>query len=411
MNAVTIINIVLGALLALCYSYQFIYIIISYFPKKAAPDTCEYSSFAVLVCARNESLVIERLLESLSVQNYPSEKYRVFVVADNCTDDTFDKAKAWGAHAYRRFNKEQVGKGYAMNYLIESIKRDYGKDAFDAFVVFDADNVVEPDYLGEINKTIRCGYDVVTSYRASLNYGDNWLSAGHGMCFLRDMVLLNRARHALGAASFVSGTGYAFTSSLCESFGGGWPFHTLTEDCEFTMYNAVAGTKMGYCDSAVFYDEQPTDLRQSFNQRLRWCRGGIQVFVRYIGKILGGAFSKRIISFFDMAMCMAPAYILSVIATLVNTVGTAVSLALGEDPASVFSGLAIAIILLYLALLCFSVSLTVTEWKRIKASAFKKILYTFTFPVFMFTFLPIAIVALVKRRVVWHEAKRKKYKK
>lgn len=410
MNAVTVVNIVLGALLALCYLYQFVYIFISYFSRRQCLLADRQANIAVLVCARNESLVIERLLDSLNAQDYPRDKYRVFVVADNCTDDTYGKAVASGAQAYQRFNETEVGKGYALDFLIKKIKNEYG-NVFDAFLVFDADNLISENYLTEINKTLNQGYDVVTSYRASLNYGDNWISAGHGMCFLRDMVLLNRARHVIGTTSFVSGTGYLFTSSLCDSFGGGWPFHTLTEDCEFTMYNAVSGTKMGYCDSAVFYDEQPTSIKTSYNQRLRWCRGGIQVFVKYIGRIVRSAFSCNLLSSFDMAMCMAPAYILSVIATLVNTVGTAISLALGEEPFMVFVSLAIAVAGVYLALLSFSVPLTISEWSRIRASAFKKLLYNFTFPIFMFTFLPIACMALIKRRVVWQETKRKLYKK
>jgi len=305
MSALTILNICLIALLALCYAYQFVYIIISYTVKKTAPETDERKKLAVLICARNEEMVISRLLESLANQDYPKDKYTVFVAADNCTDKTAEVAEAGGATVYVRHNREKVGKGYALDFLIRSVKEQYGDGAYDAFVIFDADNIAKTDYLTEINKTLALGYDCVTSYRAPLNYADNWITAGQGMCFLRDMVLLNRARMAIGSASFVSGTGYAFTNRLTESFGGGWPFTTLTEDCEFTVYNATEGTRMGYSDTAVFYDEQPTKFRQSWNQRLRWCRGGIQVFVKYIRRLLSGIFRGKLLSCLDMTMCMA----------------------------------------------------------------------------------------------------------
>lgn len=408
MNALTIINILLCALLALCYAYQFVYIIISYTTKRRAPDTEKRSRLAVLVCARNEEAVISRLLSSLAEQDYPKDKYAVFVAADNCTDTTARVAREGGATVYERHDTEKVGKGFALDFLIKSIKRELGESAFDAFVVFDADNVAAKNYLTEINKTLALGYDCVTSYRAPLNYADNWITAGQGMCFLRDMVLLNRARMVVGGASFVSGTGYAFTNRLTESFGGGWPFTTLTEDCEFTVYNAVSGTKMGYSDTARFYDEQPTKFRQSWNQRIRWCRGGIQVFVKYIRRLLREIFRGKLLSCLDMAMCMAPAYLISVGVTLVNTVGTVIALALGTSPVEIAISLAVTLAGVYLAFLAFSVPLTVSEWKMLGTSSTKKLLYMFTFPFFMLTFLPITCVALVKRRVVWHQTERKR---
>ncbi len=407
MNALTVINICLCALLALCYAYQFVYIIISYAVKRRAPDTDKRSRLAVLVCARNEESVISRLLSSLAEQDYPKDMYAVFVAADNCTDATARVARECGATVYERQDTERVGKGYALDFLIRSVKSEHGTDAFDAFVIFDADNVAERNYLTEINKTLALGYDCVTSYRAPLNYADNWITAGQGMCFLRDMVLLNRARMAVGGASFVSGTGYAFTNRLVESFGGGWPFTTLTEDCEFTVYNAVSGTKMGYSDTARFYDEQPTKFRQSWNQRLRWCRGGIQVFVKYIRRLLKEIMKGRLLSCLDMAMCMAPAYLISVGVTLVNTVGTVIALALGANPVEIAVGLGVTLLGVYLAFLAFSVPLTVSEWRMLGDSTARKLIYMLTFPFFMLTFLPITCTALVKRRVVWHQTERK----
>ncbi len=407
MNALTIINFCLCAILALCYAYQFVYIIISYAGRKKVPDTDKRKKLAVLICARNEEKVIGRLLSSLSSQDYPRECYSVFVAADNCTDKTASVAREGGAVVYERENRERVGKGYALDFLINSITRDFGDDAFDAFIIFDADNIAKKNYLTEMNKTLEAGYDCVTSYRAPLNYADNWITAGQGMCFLRDMVLLNRARMTVGGASFVSGTGYAFTRELLQSFGGGWPFTTLTEDCEFTVYNAVSGTKMGYSDTAVFYDEQPTKFRQSWNQRLRWCKGGIQVFVKYIGRLIREIFRGKLLSCLDMTMCMAPAYLISVGVTLVNTVGTVIALALGANPIEIVISIGVTLVGVYLAFLAFSVPLTISEWEYLGNSGAKKILYMLTFPFFMLTFLPITCTALVKRRVTWHITERK----
>ena len=407
MNAFTIVNITLCSVFALCYVYQFVYMFISYFSKKTAPDTDTRHNIAVLICARNEEVVISRLLDSLNAQDYPHGNFRVFVAADNCTDKTADVARAHGATVFERFDKEKVGKGYALGYLIENIRKSEGESAFDAYLVFDADNVVYPNFLTEINKTLALGYDVVTSYRAPLNYADNWLTAGHGLCFLRDMVLLNRARMSIGSSSFISGTGYAFTNRLIDSFGGVWPFTTLTEDCEFTVYSTVNGIKMGYSDSARFLDEQPIKFRQSWNQRLRWCKGGIQVFLKYIKKLVSGLFSRKFLACLDITMCMAPAYIISVGITVFNTVGTVIALALGIDPVTTLITICLALGGVYLAFLVFGISLTVTEWRQLGGSAPKKILYMFTFPIFMLSFLPITCAALFKRKIVWQPTERK----
>ena len=406
MNVLTIINIVLTSLLVICYAYQFIYIPISLKGRKRPPETSSFLSFAVIICARNEQSVIGRVIDSLQAQDYPKDKYRVFVAADNCTDETRSVAEAHGAVVYERFDSERVGKGYAMDYLIRRIRDEYPGE-YGAYLVLDADNSVMENYLTQMNKTFALGYDCVTSYRGSANYADNWISAGQGMCFLRDMVLLNRARHVLGSSSFVSGTGYAFTDRLCDGFGGGWPFTTLTEDCEFTMYCTTEGVKMGFCDSARFLDEQPTGFLESWRQRLRWCRGGIQVFVKYIRKILEGLLHGRFFASFDMAMCMAPAYLISVSVALVNTVGSAVAIALGEDPVEIFVTLGLGLLAVYIAFLGFSIPLTVTEWRELGGSAFKKILYMLTFPAFMLTFVPITCVALFKRSGTWQHTKRK----
>ncbi len=398
----SIINSCVGILFAVCYFYQLIFLIIAYVKRQKRFEAKKINKIAVLIAARNEEQVISKLIDCLKRQDYPKESLGIFVVADNCTDSTAEVSRQSGATAvYERFNKEFVGKGYAIDFLIKKIAEDYGKDAYDAYLIFDADNLVEENFVTEINKTLSQGYDCVSSYRNSKNYGDNWLSAGQGMCFMRDLILLNRARMTVGGCCFVAGTGFVFTRKLCESFGGGWPFHTLTEDGEFTTYNAIEGNKMGYCETARFYDEQPTSLSQSWNQRLRWCKGYLQIIRGYYGKLIKGIFSKKFISCFDMTMCMAPAYILSILAVFANITGAIIDIALGTNPLSVLISLAIAVGGAYALLLLFSLCLTISEWKRLRAPAFKKILYMFTFPLFMFTFIPICFVALFKKTVKW----------
>lgn len=399
MAALKIINLCLGAIFFLCYTYQIVYLFIAYIGGIKRHENASPKKYAVLIAARNESGVIKNLLDSLNAQDYPRDCYKVFLVADNCTDNTAEIARASGAIVYERFNQVERGKGYALDYLIKKIECDYADDMPDAYIVFDADNVAEKNYITEINKTYSAGYEVVTTYRNASNYGAGWRAAGQGMYFIRDARVLNLARMRIHGSTFVAGTGFLFSRKLCEEYGG-WPFHTLTEDGEFTMHNAVRGVKGGYCHDAVFYDEQAVDCRTSWYQQLRWCKGGLQIFRKYLGQLARGLFSKKCLSCFDMMMCLTPAYFLSLTAVVINAVAAVVLLATGESALDILLVEAKMIAGAYLSLFMFSSVITISDWKRIKAPALKKIFYIFTFPVFIFSFIPPAFVALFKK-VEW----------
>ncbi len=395
MKALLIINLCLGAIFLLCYFYQIIYLFIAYIRGvKKYPDAPP-SKIAILIAARNESAVINNLISSMMEQDYPRESYDVFLVADNCTDNTASVAREAGAIVYERFNKEEVGKGYALNYLIKNIEADFGADFYDAYIIFDADNTAEKNYLSEMNKAFSAGYDVVTSYRNASNYDANWRSAGQGMYFLRDARVLNLARTRLGANNFVTGTGFLFSSALCRKYGG-WPFHTLTEDGEFTMHNAVNNVKSAYCHDAVFYDEQAVDIKTSWNQQRRWCRGGLQIFRLYLPRLAKGMVKGNFISCFDMASCLASAYLISTLAVVINVIASIILLALSTPILEILAIVVPGVLLAYFSLLLFSAAITISDWDRIKGKKSKKIFYIFTFPIFIFSFIPAAIVTIFK---------------
>lgn len=401
-----IVNICLGAVFTVCYFYQFIYLFIAYLGKKKVLPDAPPKKIAILIAARNESRVIHNLIDSLNAQDYPKDFYKIFLVADNCTDNTAEIARAHGAHVYERQNQVEKGKGYALNYLIKCIERDFGDDFCDAYVVFDADNTAEPNYLTEMNKVFSQGYEVVSSYRNPSNYCAGWRAAGQGMYFLRDARVLNMARMRIRSNTFIAGTGFLFSREICKKYGG-WPFHTLTEDGEFTMHNAVNGAKTGYCNDAVFYDEQATDIKTSWNQQLRWCKGGLQIYSKYGAKLFRGLFSKKFIGCLDMMMCLGCAYLLSMLAVVLNVIGYTAMLIM--NPASIIDVLIQLGMMVggaYFMLLIFSIAITISDWKRIRGPGFKKIFYVFTFPLFIFSFIPAAFVAIFKK-VEWKQIQHK----
>ncbi len=392
----------IGVIFSICYAYQFVYLAVALLGKKkraeAAPALKDY---AVLICARNEETVIGDLCESLKQQTYPQEKLQVFVMADNCEDGTARIAEEAGAVVYTRRNKEQVGKGYALEALLSRIRSDYPA-GFDGYFVFDADNLLEKDYIEQMHRRFSQGYELVTGYRNSKNYGDNWISAGYSLWYLRESRYLNYPRDLLGTSCFISGTGFMFSRKVAEDIGN-WPFHLLTEDVEFTADRICGGERVAFCREAVLYDEQPRTFRQSWWQRLRWSKGYLQVCRKYGWELTGGIFRGRF-ACFDMLMSITPAFVLSALAVICHLVLALLFAARGESILPVLGSFGKLLWGVYSLLWFLGAVTTLSEWRMIKAGAFRKLLYMFTFPLFMFTYVPISLTALVTK-VEWKPIK------
>lgn len=400
METVGLINYIISILFTICYFYQFVYIVIPFFKKKKqSKNTAVMHRFAVLISARNEESVISQLIHNIHEQNYPRDQVTVFVVADNCTDSTAQVARDAGAIVWERFNKQQVGKGYALDFLLERIGEFYPSDTFDGYFVFDADNLLDENYIAEMNKTFSEGHQVITSYRNSKNYDDNWISAGYSLWFLRESQYLNNSRMLLGTSCAISGTGFLVSRQIIEQ-NGGWKFHLLTEDIEFSVHSVINGVRIAFCKNAVLYDEQPTTFSQSWNQRLRWAKGFLQVFKKYGSSLVKTIFTKHSFACYDMTMTIMPAIFLTLFGVASNVVAAFIGIIVGDDISIVTNSLFRTCVNAYLLLLAIGGITVITEWKQIHCSKFNKIAYIFTFPLFMFTYIPIALAALVKR-VEW----------
>ena len=243
-----------------------------------------------------------------------------------------------------------------------------------------------------MNKTFSEGNDVITSYRNSKNYGDNWISAGYALWFLRESRYLNNARDLIGTSCMVSGTGFLFSRKIAENING-WPFHTLTEDIEFSADLIVNGYRIAFCPAAEFYDEQPTGFAQSWRQRLRWSKGYLQVFRKYGKRMIKGCM-KGNFSCFDMTMSIMPAFILSAMSVTLNLVIGVRGAYAGDNIMIALKSIGEMLGNMYLTLFAVGIITTVSEWKHIKTSAKRKRVFSFSFPLFMFTYIPISIRAL-----------------
>lgn len=393
METIRLINYFVAIAFTACYFYQFVYILVPFVIKHKPHRIIKENKYAVLISARNEEAVIAQLIESIRMQDYPSKLVKIFVVADNCTDGTAKVARDAGAEVWERFNKSQIGKGYALDFLISRINETYPQDAFDGYFVFDADNLLNENYITEMNKTFSDGHRIITSYRNSKNYGTNWISAGYSLWFLRESKYLNNARMLLGTSCAVSGTGFLVHKDIIEK-NDGWKFFLLTEDIEFSVHSVINDERIAFCKDAILYDEQPSTFGQAWTQRMRWAKGFFQVFNKYGLSLLKNIFTKGSFACFDMAMTIMPAVMLTVFSVTINIFAAAISLYLGDDVTIILESVWETVRNVYLTLLVIGTITVITEWSQIHCRIAQKIVYIFTFPIFMLTYIPISVAAL-----------------
>lgn len=393
---------ILGYIAMAIFMYQIFYLIVGLFCKPRVFTESNKNRFAVLISARNEESVIAHLISSIKGQSYPSELVDIYVVADNCTDKTAEVARNCGVTVYERLNKKQIGKGYALDLLLKNITKLKGSDYYDGFFVFDADNILEPDFIEQMNKTFSSGYKIVTSYRNSKNFDTNWITSGYAIWFLREARYMNNSRQILNTSCTVAGTGFLFHRDMLKD--GSWKWHLMSEDTEFTADTIINGEKVGYCHAAMLYDEQPETFKHSWNQRMRWARGSLQVFKHYGWRLFKGIFknkSKNRFSHFDVLITVIPMIFLMMAAIVGMFYGIFAAIPYGTKAVldSVISA-GCTLFGFYLTFFLMGVCAVITEWRSINSTNGKKVKYLFSFPLFMLTWIPIGLVALFKK-VQW----------
>ena len=250
--------------------------------------------FMAIIPAHNEEAVVGNLIESLKNQTYNKDLYDIYVIADNCTDNTAKIAREAGAIVYERFDETKKTKGYALNWFLQ---QKIAEDApYDAFFVFDADNIVDKNFIKNMNKKLCQGEDVVQGYRDIKNPSDNWITAGYAIFYWQMHRFYHLARYNLGLSPLLNGTGFMVRFDVIKPQG--WDTETLTEDIEFSLKRIIKGKKLGWATDAIVYDEQPTGFRQSWSQRSRWTVGHIQCIQKYTKDlVIAAKENKKMINF------------------------------------------------------------------------------------------------------------------
>ena len=266
---------ILGIILSVIVIHKTFYFVIGmFFTRKFKPAKKKHK-YGIVIAARNEKYVIGNLLDSINKQDYPKDLLTVFVVADNCTDDTAKIARSKGAICYERNDPNHRTKGYALEFLFNKIEEDYGRDKFEGYFVFDADNLLKKNYISKMNDAFDSGVKIITSYRNTKNFDENWIASTYALHWIRSIRTNHRARSVLHLATNIQGTGFLFANEIVSN---GWHYTSLTEDRALTADAVAQGYEITYQDEAEFFDEQPVNLKVALRQRLRWSKGHLQAF-------------------------------------------------------------------------------------------------------------------------------------
>jgi cellulose synthase/poly-beta-1,6-N-acetylglucosamine synthase-like glycosyltransferase len=382
-------------LIATCYGLYQGFMALPRGPYPARPTVTDYQQkrFAVLVFAKNEEQVIANLLQSLVGQDYPAEAYDIFVTADNCSDQTAAKAAEYNAIVLERDDPTKIGKGYALHWFFQRFSHEYA-DRYDACVVFDADNIVEPGFLAAMNRQLNWGSHIALGYRMGKNPTSSWVSGVTTLFWLLQTRFFHRARARRNLPCLsVGGTGFMFSLDVLDE--GQWRTTSIAEDIEFTLTAVADGYNVTIATDAIFYDEQPRKFSQSLAQRYRWTVGSFQAMFACTARLWKSTKLRR------RAKIDAVLYAIGVLVAGVSTVAGVVSTLLlliwtgnWQLICAATAGMAV---LCYLGT-CWVAWLTLRlekadwpgDWKAIAA-----------FPLFMLSWSAIYAIVLFHRNTTW----------
>ncbi|MEW8955196.1 glycosyltransferase family 2 protein [Clostridium sp.] len=376
------------------------YLILSFFGLIRFKEKKEFSpekSFAFIVAAHNEEMVIEDIVNSLHMVDYPKELYDIFVIADNCTDNTALKARESGALVFERVNKNERGKGYALEWMFDKIFKMEKK--YDAVVVLDADNLVSKNFLRVMNNKLCNGDKVVQGYLDSKNPKDTWITGSYSIAFWTSNRMFQLSRSNLGLSNQLGGTGFCIDTNVLRELG--WGATCLTEDLEFTCKLVLNDCKVGWAHDAVIYDEKPLTLAQSWAQRRRWMQGFADVASRYFFKLMKKSIKEFNIVALDCAFySIQPIIIILLgVAMILNSINyflmapELIAKAVTMVQTANFTMIKTGAVLLIVMQLIYTPFILILD----KKLSFKMLVYYLIYPIYAITWIPISIQGILNK--------------
>ncbi len=359
---------------------------------------------AILIPARDESKVIEGLLDSIEKQSVTMHPDDVYVIVEDALDPTVEICRKRGVSVIVREKLNgRRRKGFALDDAVKEILK---HKHYDVYFIFDADNRLAKNYLEKMLMTYARGYQMATGYRHSKNANTNVIAAVSSLTFSMINVLGNTGRLKHGANMIFSGTGCYVDGKLVEKWKG-WPFRSLTEDYEMSLYATLHGISTFYNDQAVFYDEQPVRFGQTVDQRVRWIKGYFGARKKYVPLI-----KRRIASMKKSGtegcgnygslvreVLGVKAVIWLIVGLILLTLG-GVFWAIWLSQALVAVGMIVGVVaVVYLVLVVVTILMVKREKMRLRSGVkWRAVLFN---PIYLVTYIWCALKALLSKDVAW----------
>lgn len=350
--------------------------------------------YCILIPARYESKVINNLLLSITKQTTKINPKDIYIIVESIKDKTVDIAKQYNMNIILRENLSLKRKGYALNDAVTYILKK--QIHYDAYFIFDADNILDKDFIKNMEKSINEGYDIGIGYRNTKN-SNTLVSASSALTFSMINTMLNERKNKYHNNLTISGTGYYIKGSIVEEWNS-FPFHSLTEDYELTLYAILNNLTTTYNKKAIFYDEQPDNFNVSLKQRTRWVKGYFEARKKYINKISKSEtkndpnFASKVNAFLGVTP-----YIYIIIGLLIILVNILIT----KGITSFLSYLTIFLLLIYILLALFTIIMLKKEKNSLNISKSMKVKVVFYNPIFMFSYIICLLRSIFIKDVKW----------
>lgn len=402
-GAFNIVYFVVQVLTLVVALYQFGMSIFGFRHRKQPIVHQPQKRFALIIPAHNEERVVGPLIDSLVAQNYPRELFDVYLIADNCTDHTADVGERHGATVYQRSDAQERGKGFAIKWMIERLK-ELPREP-DAIIMFDADNLVDQEFLRIMNEKLCRGHQVIQGYLGVKNPFDTWVSVSLAISYWYDNRMWQNARANLGLPCALGGTGLCIDFSLLKTLG--WNATGLTEDLEFGVRCVEHGITPLWAHEAKVYDEKPMTIMASFKQRLRWQQGHFQCAKEHLMPLFKQGIMERKLMKFDTAVYLFQpmrslvVFVMSLMMLIVSYLPVTNSLGVSPFTQIIPTNVWVAISAVLFLEMPFALMLERINWR-----AYIGLILA---PMFLWTWGPVTCYAyLTRKNRVWYHTEHKR---
>ena len=301
-RVLSIVNYIVLLMIAIPLLPQICNVLFAFVKKKTYKKSEVKGRVAYLIPAHNEADVIYDTVKSLlEGQDYPRDKFDVYVVAHNCTDDTARLAEEAGAKALVLDDPDPKHRMalYPMKHGVDYLINLPEGEGYDFILRLDADNHVNAEFTSLMNDAFQEGVEFGRSYEGALNGSQNFYTKACALFYAFDSRFGSRVRERMGIAAHINGSGSMMSVKLLKECGG-YDCVTVTEDAEFNFNRMLEGKKGHYIEDAIAYEDMPSSFRDTLNRNKRIGSGSMSLLKSKLLKMLGKFFTTGNISYVEM---------------------------------------------------------------------------------------------------------------